>query len=221
MLRAFFEKEAPTNVVWQNDREERFPEEILQKMADLGLHGMCIDPAYGGNRLDEISVCIVDRGDLAGERRDRVRLRPDRDVLRAWHRPLRHRGAEADVPARGRGGSNAHRDGAERARGRVGPDEPLDPRRQGRWQLRDPRAEGVHHGRRHGRVHLLLRAHEPGRALVARALGDSRAPRGRGRHRAPAAEARRPADAHVRGVSRRRPCAGRRTSSARRAMGSR
>jgi alkylation response protein AidB-like acyl-CoA dehydrogenase len=59
MLREFFEKEAPTDLVWRNDREERFPTEILAKMADLGLHGMCIDPAYGGNRLDEISVCIV------------------------------------------------------------------------------------------------------------------------------------------------------------------
>src|SRR4051794_36224241 len=59
LLRGFFEREAPTDVVYRMDREERFPVEIYAKMAELGLCGMCIDAAYGGNRLDEISVCIV------------------------------------------------------------------------------------------------------------------------------------------------------------------
>jgi alkylation response protein AidB-like acyl-CoA dehydrogenase len=59
MLRSFFEKEAPTDVVHRFDREERFPREVFDKMAALGLCGICIDPAYGGNKLDEISVCIV------------------------------------------------------------------------------------------------------------------------------------------------------------------
>jgi butyryl-CoA dehydrogenase len=59
MLRGFFEQEAPIDVVHRRDREERFPQETFDKMAELGLCGICIDPAYGGNRLDELSVCIV------------------------------------------------------------------------------------------------------------------------------------------------------------------
>jgi alkylation response protein AidB-like acyl-CoA dehydrogenase len=59
MLRSFFEAEAPTDVVARRDRDEEFPLDTYDKMAELGLCGICIDPAYGGNKLDEISVCIV------------------------------------------------------------------------------------------------------------------------------------------------------------------
>lgn len=58
-LRAFFEKEAPIEVIARIDREERYPAEIYAKMAELGLCGIAISPEYGGTQLDEISICIV------------------------------------------------------------------------------------------------------------------------------------------------------------------
>ncbi len=58
-LRTFFEKEAPTEVIAELDREERFPTEIYAKMAELGLCGIAIDEAYGGSKADEISICVV------------------------------------------------------------------------------------------------------------------------------------------------------------------
>lgn len=59
MLRSFFEKEAPTHVIAELDRDERYPAEIYAKMADLGLCGITIDEQYGGSPADEISICIV------------------------------------------------------------------------------------------------------------------------------------------------------------------
>jgi alkylation response protein AidB-like acyl-CoA dehydrogenase len=59
MLRAFFEKEAPHELIMQLDREERYPAEIYAKMAALGLCGMTIPEEYGGNPADEIALCIL------------------------------------------------------------------------------------------------------------------------------------------------------------------
>ncbi len=58
-LRAFFEREAPTDVIARHDREERFPAEIYAKMAELGLCGVAIPEEYGGSAADEISLCII------------------------------------------------------------------------------------------------------------------------------------------------------------------
>ncbi|HEY1278111.1 MAG TPA: acyl-CoA dehydrogenase family protein [Acidimicrobiales bacterium] len=58
-LRTFFEKEAPHSLIAELDREERFPTELYQKMADIGLCGVTIAEEYGGSAADEISVCIV------------------------------------------------------------------------------------------------------------------------------------------------------------------
>jgi alkylation response protein AidB-like acyl-CoA dehydrogenase len=58
-LRLFFEKEAPTAVVAENDRLERFPDELYAKVAALGLCGMAFSEAYGGSDADEISICIA------------------------------------------------------------------------------------------------------------------------------------------------------------------
>ena len=58
-LRAFFEKEAPTHVIAELDREERYPTEIYAKLATMGLCGITIDEEYGGSKADEISMCIV------------------------------------------------------------------------------------------------------------------------------------------------------------------
>jgi alkylation response protein AidB-like acyl-CoA dehydrogenase len=58
-LRSFFEREAPVSVVSGWDRDEHFPEDVWERMAALGLCGIAIDEAYGGNPLDEISICLV------------------------------------------------------------------------------------------------------------------------------------------------------------------
>jgi alkylation response protein AidB-like acyl-CoA dehydrogenase len=58
-LRAFFEKEAPHELISELDRTEQYPAELYAKMAGLGLCGITIPEEYGGNPADEISLCIV------------------------------------------------------------------------------------------------------------------------------------------------------------------
>ncbi|MGF7233545.1 MAG: acyl-CoA dehydrogenase family protein, partial [Frankia sp.] len=58
-LRAFFEKEAPHELVMELDRQERYPAELYAKMAAIGLCGITIPEEYGGNPADEIALCIV------------------------------------------------------------------------------------------------------------------------------------------------------------------
>lgn len=58
MVREFAEKEiAP--VASKLDKEEKYPHEILKKMAKLGLLGIIIPPEYGGAGLDTISYAII------------------------------------------------------------------------------------------------------------------------------------------------------------------
>ncbi|MBI4297713.1 MAG: acyl-CoA dehydrogenase family protein [Chloroflexi bacterium] len=58
MARDFAEKEIiPT--ARQLDREERFPWEILKKMAPLGFLGAGTSPKYGGMGLDWVSYCLL------------------------------------------------------------------------------------------------------------------------------------------------------------------
>ena len=58
-LRAFFEKEAPHELVMELDRQERYPAELYAKMAAIGLCGITIPEEYGGSPADEIALCIV------------------------------------------------------------------------------------------------------------------------------------------------------------------
>ena len=43
------------------DRNGTFPEDILQKMADLGLMGLPIPEEYGGAGADYTSYCLAQR----------------------------------------------------------------------------------------------------------------------------------------------------------------
>jgi len=57
MLRKFVEKEIPREVAVQIDAEDRFPQELLQKLCDLGFMGLNITEEYGGmggNIIDEM-----------------------------------------------------------------------------------------------------------------------------------------------------------------------
>jgi alkylation response protein AidB-like acyl-CoA dehydrogenase len=58
-LRAFFEREAPVERVAEWDREERFPDDVYLKMADLGLCGLAFGEEYGGSGADELAICIA------------------------------------------------------------------------------------------------------------------------------------------------------------------
>ena len=58
-LRAFFEKEAPFEVVADLDRNERYPAETLAKMGELGLWGLAVEESYGGTPADARTRCLI------------------------------------------------------------------------------------------------------------------------------------------------------------------
>lgn len=58
MLRTFVAKEI-TPVAAQWEREERYPTEIVQTMAELGLFGITVPEEYGGLGLDMVSFSLV------------------------------------------------------------------------------------------------------------------------------------------------------------------
>lgn len=58
-LRQFFLREAPTERVTEWDKEEQYPAELLDKLARLGLFGLCVSPENGGTGADSISVAIA------------------------------------------------------------------------------------------------------------------------------------------------------------------
>lgn len=57
-VRSFAEKEIAPKAA-QIDAEEKFPAEIIQKVAELGLMGICVPTEYGGAGLDYMSYAIV------------------------------------------------------------------------------------------------------------------------------------------------------------------
>jgi alkylation response protein AidB-like acyl-CoA dehydrogenase len=59
VLRDFFVKEAPTELVREADRTETFPDAVWRKMVDLGLMSLGVPEEYGGTPTDEITLCIV------------------------------------------------------------------------------------------------------------------------------------------------------------------
>jgi alkylation response protein AidB-like acyl-CoA dehydrogenase len=66
-LRDFFEKEAkPYAKKW--DEEERFPHEIVPKLADMGLLGIRIPEEYGGSAMDTLSyaICVEEAARVDG-----------------------------------------------------------------------------------------------------------------------------------------------------------
>ena len=199
--------------------------------------GMTVPAAYGGQGRSIHDVV------LAVEQVARVlrRHRADPGGLESragWRdRPLRHRGAEAEVPApRGPGGQARHRD--HRARGRLGRLRPHDARRAGRRRVGPDRGEALDH--RRGRLSdlrglLPVRRHPgarrdrradrrrrhagPDRHPAGARDGDARHPRGRGRARSLPGARRESAPARGRlqtaDVRLQRPAAGRRDGGAR------
>ena len=58
MVRDFAESEVKP-IAAEIDEEERFPEENIAKMAELGLLGVCYDEKYGGAGMDNLSYIIA------------------------------------------------------------------------------------------------------------------------------------------------------------------
>lgn len=58
MVRDFAESEVKP-IAAEIDEEERFPEETIGKMAELGLLGICYDEKYGGAGMDTLSYIIA------------------------------------------------------------------------------------------------------------------------------------------------------------------
>jgi alkylation response protein AidB-like acyl-CoA dehydrogenase len=58
-LRRFVAREMPKEKVQQWDREHRFPREVFRKLADLGVCGLTIDEAYGGQGEDLVAAVAV------------------------------------------------------------------------------------------------------------------------------------------------------------------
>lgn len=59
MLRRFVAEEMPRDRVRQWDREHRFPPELFRKLASLGVCGLTIDEAYGGQGRDIVAAVAV------------------------------------------------------------------------------------------------------------------------------------------------------------------
>ncbi|SDB54803.1 Acyl-CoA dehydrogenase [Flavobacteriaceae bacterium MAR_2010_188] len=45
--------------VIERDEKQHFPDELVQKMADLGFMGAMVDPKYGGSGLDAVSYVLI------------------------------------------------------------------------------------------------------------------------------------------------------------------
>jgi alkylation response protein AidB-like acyl-CoA dehydrogenase len=59
MLRRFVAEEMPPERVRLWDREHRFPPELFRKLADLGVCGITIDTAYGGQGEDLVAAVAI------------------------------------------------------------------------------------------------------------------------------------------------------------------
>ncbi|RMG64589.1 MAG: acyl-CoA dehydrogenase [Bacteroidetes bacterium] len=58
MARDFAETELKPGVI-DRDKNEYFPRELLQRMGELGLLGMMVDPAYNGGGMDTLSYVLA------------------------------------------------------------------------------------------------------------------------------------------------------------------
>jgi len=66
MIREFVAREVkPYAAQW--DEEERFPREVVDKLAELGVMGMVVPPKYGGTGLDFVTACLIQEEVGAGD----------------------------------------------------------------------------------------------------------------------------------------------------------
>ena len=98
LAREFAEQEVKP-VAEELDRENRFPYEIVEKLAELGLMGMPYPEEYGGGGADNLSYAHRHRGARAGRLVGRDHGRRPHLARHLADLRLRHRRAEARVAA--------------------------------------------------------------------------------------------------------------------------
>ncbi len=84
----------------QIERDAKIPDEVFQRLAELGAFGMKIDKKYGGLGLSNLHYCkALTHGRLGQRIARRAAVRAPVDRRTAAAQTLRHRRAEAEVPA--------------------------------------------------------------------------------------------------------------------------
>ncbi len=58
-IRKFVDKEFPDEAAREIDKNDRYPRELIPKLASLGMLGITVDEKYGGSGRDIISACIL------------------------------------------------------------------------------------------------------------------------------------------------------------------
>jgi alkylation response protein AidB-like acyl-CoA dehydrogenase len=58
-LRRFVEEQMPRRAAAQWDRDNQFPREVFQGLADLGVLGLTIPEEYGGSGRDILATMVV------------------------------------------------------------------------------------------------------------------------------------------------------------------
>ena len=56
--RDFAQNELLPGVI-ERDNKQEFPQELIQKMGELGFMGIMVDPKYGGSGMDTISYVLI------------------------------------------------------------------------------------------------------------------------------------------------------------------
>ncbi len=140
--------------------------EVVGRIGKDGWLGIGWPQEYGGQGRPATDQFIFFDETRRAERP--VPLR-DREHRRPHDHAVRHRRAEVVLPPRhpGRRGQLRHR--LHRARGRHRPGLAADPGRARRRRVRRERGQGLHERRRHGRLRLAGRAHQPRRRPSTRA----------------------------------------------------
>ena len=146
----------------ENDRNEHFDTELVQKMADMGFLGAIVPEEYGGRGVDYLHLRPDRRGDRPRRLRDAHRGLGGDLARLLLDRPLGHRGAEAGVAARALLGRGARLLRADRAGHRLGRREPEDARREDRRRLAHQRRQDVDLARQLREARADLRPDRPG-----------------------------------------------------------
>ena len=116
---------------------------MVKKVADQGYLGAIVPPEYGGAGLDYFSYGLVVEEIGRGDSSMRTVISVQTSLVCSGDRQVRHRGAEAEVPAQAVLGRVAGLLRPDRARHRLGRRQPEDARPEDRLGLGDQRGEDV------------------------------------------------------------------------------
>ena len=142
------------------DREERFPYEIVKKMAGLGLMGLPFPEEYGGAGADTVSYALAVMEISRADASSAITLAAHVSLGASPVLSLRHRRAETEISRAARARRDALGLRPDRARAPAPMPAARRPRPSCATAVGHQRHEGVHHELRH-RHHR--RHHDHGR----------------------------------------------------------